>query len=190
MAASFGQARTLCAILSGCVMKYIIETERLYLRELTINDHQELARILCDHASMKYYPSVFTQKQVLDWITWNMDSYKNYKHGLWAVTLKRDNIFIGDCGTTIQDIDGQNLPEIGYHIIKEYCNKGYATEAAKACIRYAFHTLNYDKVYTHTKYDNFPSIRVAEKNGMKFVKKFKKNVMGIEVTEVLFCLQK
>jgi RimJ/RimL family protein N-acetyltransferase len=171
-------------------MKHILETERLYLRELNLNDEKELSCILCDSESMKYYPKIFTKEQVIDWINWNIENYIKYKHGLWAVILKQYNNFIGDCGLTIQDIEGEDLPEIGYHIKKEYCNRGYATEASQACINYAFHILNYNKLYSYMKHDNLPSIRVAEKNGMQFVKQFTKNVMGISVTEVLYCLQR
>lgn len=168
-------------------MNHILETERLYLRELSMDDKTELAKILCDTESMKYYPKAFSLEKVENWINWNIDSYKKHNHGLWAVILKDGNVFLGDCGITIQDIDGENLPELGYHINKNYCNKGYATEAAKACMDYSFNSLGLKTIYTYTKSDNLPSIKVAQKNGMEFVKHFKKVVMGETVTEVLFC---
>ncbi|WP_028972886.1 GNAT family N-acetyltransferase [Spirochaeta cellobiosiphila] len=168
-------------------MKRIIETKRLYLRELIKSDKEELSKILTDPESMKFYPTTFNDKKVEDWIKWNIDNYKKYRHGLWAVILKEGNIFLGDCGITIQDIEGEPLPELGYHIKKEYCNKGFATEAAIACMEYAFKIFDYPVVYTYTKYDNKPSLRVAEKNGMKFVRYFDKEVMGENVREVLYC---
>jgi len=58
--------------------------------------------------------------------------------GLWGVILKAEVRFIGDCGITIQNIDGEELPEIGYHIHQNYCKKGYGSEAAKACLEYGF----------------------------------------------------
>ncbi len=136
---------------------------------------------------MQFYPAPFSDKEVEDWIKWSIDNYKRYRHGLWAVILKEGNIFPGDCGITMQDIKGEKLPELGYHIKKEYCNKGYATEAAKACMDYAFRTLYYPVLYTYTKHDNRPSDRVAEKTGMKFVKCFEKEVMGEVVKEKLYC---
>lgn len=167
-------------------MKFIIETKRLILRELNINDKNELAKILCDRESMKYYPQVFSSKQVEGWISWNIDNYKKYKHGLWAVILKEGNIFLGDCGITMQEIEGQKLPELGYHIKKDFCGNGYATEAARACIYYAFNKLDINKLFTYTNRDNLASIRVAEKNSMVFVKHFKKRVMGVLAHEVLY----
>ena len=168
-------------------MERIIETERLFLRELVASDKEELAKILSDPESMKFYPKPFSDKKVEDWIKWSIDNYKRYRHGLWAVILKEGNVFLGDCGITMQDIDGEKLPELGYHIKNEYCNKGYATEAAKACMDYAFRTLDYPVLYTYTKHDNKPSARVAEKNGMSFVKYFEKELMGEIVKEILYC---
>ncbi len=153
----------------------IIETERLYLRELTMEDKEEWAKVLSDVESMRFYPHPFSEKEVENWINWNIDNYKKYKHGLWAVILKDGDIFLGDCGITIQNIDGEVVPEMGFHIIKDYCKKGYATEAAIACKKYAFEVLNYEKLYSYTILENIPSQKVAQKVGMKLYKYFEKN---------------
>ncbi|NQT60519.1 MAG: GNAT family N-acetyltransferase [Bacteroidetes bacterium] len=171
-------------------MRKVIETNRLILRELEPTDVDEMAKVLCDNFSMKYYPKPFTRQKVIDWIEWNLNNYQKCNHGLWAVLLKPEMTFIGDCGITLQEIDGENLPELGYHIQKQHCNKGYASEAAKACIDYAFSVLHMETLYTYTKHDNIPSIRVAQKNGMKYCKDFTKVVMGNTVKEVLYCICK
>ncbi|MEA0552872.1 GNAT family N-acetyltransferase [Lysinibacillus irui] len=153
----------------------IIETERLYLRELKMDDCNELSKVLSDPESMQYYPHPFTQEEVKNWIKWNEKNYKQYKHGLWAIVLKEGDTFIGDCGITMQNIDGVRLPEIGFHIIKEYWNKGYATEAASACKEYAFNVLGYSEIFSYTTLKNIPSQKVAEKIGMETYKFFEKN---------------
>lgn len=153
----------------------IIETERLYMRELQIDDKKDLMKVLSNPESMKFYPNPFSEKQVERWIQWNIENYKKYKHGLWAVILKEDEVFIGDCGITMQNIGDEIVPEIGFHIIKEYCNKGFATEAALACKEYAFTVLNYNEVFSYTTIRNVPSQKVAEKIGMKVYKYFEKN---------------
>jgi RimJ/RimL family protein N-acetyltransferase len=153
----------------------IIETERLYLRELLIDDKKELIKVLSDSESMKFYPHPFSEEDVENWIQWNIKNYKKYKHGLWAVILKEGESFIGDCGITMQNIENEIVPEIGFHIIKEYCNKGFATEAALACKEYAFKVLNYPKVFSYTTLPNIPSQKVAKKIGMVFYKYFEKN---------------
>lgn len=153
----------------------IIETERLYLRELIMEDKEQLAKVLSDIESMRFYPHPFSEEEVENWINWNIDNYKKYKHGLWAVILKAGDIFLGDCGITIQNIDGEIVPEMGFHIIKDYCGKGYATEAALACKKYAFEVLNYEKLFSYTILENIPSQKVAKKVGMKLYKYFEKN---------------
>lgn len=153
----------------------IIETERLYLRELLIDDKKDLMKVLSNTESMKFYPHPFSDKEVERWIKWNIENYKKYKHGLWAVILKEGEVFIGDCGITMQNIGDETIPEIGFHIIKEYCNKGFATEAALACKEYAFKVLNYHEVFSYTTVRNIPSQKVAEKIGMNVYKYFEKN---------------
>jgi RimJ/RimL family protein N-acetyltransferase len=153
----------------------VIETERLYLRELRMEDAKTLGKVLSDPKAMKYYPEPFNQEKIEKWIQWNIDNYKTYNHGLWAVILKDGEEFIGDCGITMQEIDGEVVPEIGFHIIKEYWNKGYATEAAIACKDYAFDVLHYPKVFSYTALRNIPSQKVAEKIGMQTYKVFVKN---------------
>jgi RimJ/RimL family protein N-acetyltransferase len=92
----------------------------------------------------------------------------------------------------MQSINGKMEPEIGYHINKEYTNKGYATEAAKACQDYAFSVLKLKRLYSYMKYTNIASARVAEKNGMKLIMEVedKKNIItkvySIACTEVVF----
>ena len=84
---------------------------------------------------------------------------------------------IGDCGITMQQVENDLFPEIGYHLRKEFRKKGYATEAAKACVEFAkIHGMK--KIISYMKSDNLPSRHVAEGTGMKFVKAFTKNVMG------------
>jgi RimJ/RimL family protein N-acetyltransferase len=153
----------------------VIETERLYLRELRMEDAKALGKVLSDPEAMQFYPEPFNQKKIEKWIQWNIDNYKTYNHGLWAVILKDGEEFIGDCGITMQEIDGEVVPEIGFHIIKEYWNKGYATEAANACKDYAFDVLHYPKVFSYTILRNIPSQKVAEKIGMQTYKVFEKN---------------
>ncbi|MGN8644512.1 GNAT family N-acetyltransferase [Gracilibacillus sp. HCP3S3_G5_1] len=152
-----------------------METERLYLRELKMEDTEKLAEVLSDSESMQYYPKPFNKKEVEKWIQWNIENYQKYNHGLWAVILKDADLFIGDCGITMQKIEEETVPEIGFHIIKDYWNKGYATEAAAACREYAFEVLHYPKVFSYATIKNIPSQRVAEKIGMQQYKVFEKN---------------
>jgi len=153
----------------------VIETERLYLRELVLNDKKELMKVLSDPESMQFYPHPFSEEEVEKWIQWNIENYQQYQHGLWAVIIKVGDIFIGDCGITMQDIVDEIVPEIGFHIIKEYRNQGFATEAAQACKKYAFNVFHYPKIFSYTRIQNIPSQKVAKKIGMQFYKYFERN---------------
>lgn len=97
-----------------------IETPRLLLRPYTMADFDALHEILSDPETMAHYPAPFTAERTRNWISWNLDNYQKYGFGLLAVTLKATGEFIGDCGITLQNIDGEMLPEIGYHIHKRF----------------------------------------------------------------------
>lgn len=170
---------------------YIIETEQLALRELTMNDFQTWHQILSDEETMQYYSRAFDMDKTRSWIDWNLDNYSRYGFGLWAIILKETNQFIGDCGITMQNIhgDGNLFPEIGYHIDKQFWCKGYASQAAKACLRYAFENMDYNEIFCYQKWTNIPSRKVAEKMGMSLreeyadEKNIKTSVYSITRTE-------
>lgn len=168
----------------------ILETNRLILRELAPEDQDELSKVLSDADAMRYYPHPFSKTEVAGWIRWNMDHYRKYGHGLWAVIRREGGVFLGDCGITMQEIEEKELPELGYHIIPAYGGRGYATEAAAACAAYAFETLGMDVLYSYTSPANRPSRRVAEKIGMKEAGRFRKEIGGQTYEEVLHSLEK
>ncbi len=150
----------------------MIETERLLLREMTEDDFDALYAILSDAETMRYYPQPYDEAGVRRWIAWCRDSYAKHGFGLWAVTLKDTGEFIGDCGISLQPIHGEWLPEVGYHIRKDHWRKGYASEAAAACIRLAFERFDFPAVYSYMNADNEPSYRTAMKNGMSQVDEY------------------
>lgn len=149
-----------------------IETDRLILREYTMDDYDALYEILSDSETMQHYPRPFDEEKTRHWIQWNLDNYRKYGFGLWAVILKETGEFIGDCGITMQSIDGDILPEIGYHIHKKYWRRGYGSEAAKAARDWMFQNTDYNAVYSYMKYTNIGSYRTAVANGMKKVKEY------------------
>ncbi len=159
----------------------ILETERLQLREFTLADTDNLAAIFADPVTMQFYPSTKDREETKQWIEKNMERYKKDGFGLWAVIRKDNNEFIGDCGITMQDIDGEIKPEIGYHIRRDYWKMGYATEAALACRDYGFNVLGLPELWGKIRKDNLASRRVAEKVGMKLIKEYAKDNGEIRV---------
>lgn len=150
----------------------ILKTERLILRELTYDDYAALYAVLADSDIMQHYPYTFDEARVRGWIEKNMRRYREEGFGLWAVVLKETGEMIGDCGITMQNIHGAMLPEIGYHIRADRQRRGYASEAAAECIRYAFENYDFPAVYSYMKYTNIPSQRTAMKNRMKFIEEY------------------
>lgn len=150
----------------------MIETPRLLLRNYTLDDFDALYEILSDPETMQHYPAPYDAEKTRNWITWNLDNYEKYGFGLWAVVLKETGEFIGDCGITLQNIDGEILPEIGYHIHKKYWRRGFAKEAARAVRDWGFRNTQYDIFYSYMKYTNIGSWSTALANGMKKVKEY------------------
>ena len=131
-----------------------------------------LYEIVSDPETMQHYSAPFDEERTKGWITWNLENYEKYGFGLWAVVLKETRDFIGDCGISIQNIDGEMLPEIGYHIHKRDWRKGLGKEAARAARDWVFEHTDYDIVYSYMKYTNIGSYRTAIANGMKKVKEY------------------
>ena len=149
-----------------------METERLTLRPMIIEDFDALHEILSDPEIMQHYPAPFSEEQTRKWIVRNMERYAELGFGLWAVILKETGELIGDCGVTMQNIHGQLLPEIGYHIHKKHQRQGYASEAARACMDFIFEHMTFNSVYSYMKYTNEASYGVALKNGMTFIEEY------------------
>ena len=146
---------------------YIIQTERLGLREYIDADLDALYDIISDPETMKYYTSPYDRKGAERWLKWCMDSYRERGFGLWAVELRATGEFIGDCGISMQNIDGAELPEIGYHIAKSHWRQGYAREAARAVRDWGFENTGFDALYSYMNSANVPSYSTARSNGMR-----------------------
>lgn len=149
-----------------------LETERLILRELTPDDFDALYEVLADSDIMQHYPYTFDENRVRNWIERNIERYQIFGFGLWAVVLKATGEMIGDCGISMQNINGVIKPEIGYHINKKHQRRGYAAEAAGKCRDWLFGNTTFNKVYSYMKEANTGSRAVAESNGMHMVEEF------------------
>lgn len=166
-------------------MNVLIETERLFLREMDHNDFDALFSVLADPEIMQHYPYSFDEECVRNWIERNINRYRENGFGLWAVCLKEGGSMIGDCGLTLQNIDGEMLPEIGYHIRRDCQHKGYAKEASVAVRDWAFKNTSYPALYSYCKYTNVPSYRTAESIGMHFDREYPDEANGMTHVSVI-----
>ena len=114
---------------------------------------------------MQHYPYTFDEARVRGWIDRNIERYRVFGFGLWAVCLRENGEMIGDCGLTMQLINGQIKPEIGYHIRRDMQRRGYAKESASAVRDWAFCNTPFNAVYSYMKAANLPSCRTAESWG-------------------------
>src|SRR5271155_1352712 len=144
----------------------ILETPRLRLREFTAEDTDALLLVLSDPEAMRYYPAPYDRAGVEQWIARNRLRYKDDGVGLWAMELLATHEMIGDCGIIRQQVEGEWLYEIGYHLRRDLWGQGLATEAAISCRDWAFANLNADRLISLIRPDNLASRGVAERNGM------------------------
>ncbi|WP_395802553.1 GNAT family N-acetyltransferase [Daejeonella sp.] len=163
-------------------MNYILETERLALRELNENDASFILELLNTDGWLKYIGdrNVKSEDQASDYLmNGPIKSYKDNGYGLYLVELKSEKIPIGMCG--IIKRDNLELPDIGYAFLPMYYGLGYAFEAAKQTLNYAEFNLNLNKILAITNPDNFSSIKLLEKLGFAFQKFIKAPHDGAEL---------
>lgn len=158
-------------------MKNRIETERLVLREVIFSDVDGMFELDSNpnvHIYLGNKP-VAAIEQSAAYIENLHQQYKEYGTGRWAVVLKETNEFIGWSGIkfiTDEINNHQNFYEIGYRFIEKHWGKGYATEAGKAFIEYAFNEMKVDALYAYADEGNENSRKILEKLGLQYVNSF------------------
>lgn len=165
--------------------KPILTTNRLCLRKMDLDDFDDLMEIFTDPVVMKYYNATKNGQKTQEWIRWNQSNYARHGSGLWIVEDKSSGSFLGQCGIVPQEVDGFLETGLGYLFKRSAWGHGYATEAAQACVDYAFTELNKRKVIAVIDVHNAPSIKVAERVGMKRTKSTVKWGKRVDVYSVL-----
>jgi ribosomal-protein-alanine N-acetyltransferase len=162
----------------------MIETERLRLRWLRPDDLDAMHAYLGDAETMLHYPKPYSRQFVEEGIRKNIERYAEYGFGLFGVVLKDTGELIGDCGLVWQDLDTGPELEVGYHFRRDQWGHGYAPEAAKACIEFAFQKAGVDHVISLIRPENLASRRVAEKNGLRVVRRIEWRGLVHDVWEI------
>jgi len=152
-------------------MKKIIETERLYLRELNVNDAKSFYQLNLYKEVMKYteegaFKNIEESRKFLE----NYDQYKKYGIGRWAVINKENEEFLGWCG--LKFTEKLNEYDIGFRFFRKHWNNGYATESAKACVELGLNKFKFPEIIGRAMKDNLASIRVLEKIGLVYDRDF------------------
>lgn len=147
-----------------------LETERLRTRFLTVADIEVWAEFFMDKEAIAFFSmAVYDthEESARHWIERQLTRYAEQRYGMQALVNKETNIFVGMCGLMTQKVDSTIELEVGYHVLKKYWGRGYAPEAAKVFIEYAFANKLSDSVISIIDVANVNSQRVAEKNGLE-----------------------
>ena len=152
-------------------MQNILETDRLFLRELVLDDIDDLFEFFGDTEAMKYLPGTKNLNEIKEWLSLAFESYQRMSFGPWALILKGSNRFLGYCGLYLQNnVDGKDEIEILYGLIKRYWGLGYAAEAANGVYNYGKSELRLTRFISLIAPDNHRSSKVAKKIGMHLEK--------------------
>ena len=168
----------------------VLETERLILRRFMEPDGAAWSKALADPQVMYAYEHGFSPEEVRQWMDRQQERYEKNGFGLWAVIEKESGELIGDCGITMQDWNGREVPEIGYHLRRDKWGQGFATEGAIACRAYGFQALGFPEVFSIIRDNNFPSQRVAIRNGMSVRGAFVKHYRGMDMPHLVFSVRR
>lgn len=146
-----------------------IETERLILRPMTIEDTDALLHVFADPVVMASFGNIlFDRPQMERWVRRNLDHQEQHGYGLFSIMDRGSGLLIGDCGLEQMEVgDGLAAAELGYDLRSDFWNRGLATEAATAVRDYAFIQLHLPQLISLIRIGNRASQRVAEKVGMQ-----------------------
>lgn len=168
----------------------ILETKRLYLREMDQTDFPSLCKILQDEDVMYAYEGAFNDQETQEWLEKQIFRYRQWGFGLWAAVLKETDEMIGQCGLTMQTWKEREVLETGYLFQKQYWHRGYATEAAGACIKYAFEVLHAEEVCSIIRDTNVASQNVAVRNGLAREDTWIKHYRGVDMPHIRYVIRR
>ena len=154
---------------------------------MTVDDLDPLSAVLGAPDPVRPTRTPRTGADTERWIAWNQDNYRTYGFGLWVIET-HDGRFVGDCGLTMQDIEGEQHLEVGYHVALDLRGRGLASEAA-AAVRQAATEAAEPHLVAIIRPENLPSQRVAHHIGLRLERRAVKNgevlVFGADLLRVL-----
>ena len=146
----------------------MITTKRLLLRQWQPSDFPLFAELCADPDVMQFFPSTLSEAESMALAQRVHGLIAERGWGLWAVQVPGVSDFIGFVGLHVPKdyLPFSPCVEIGWRLAKSYWGKGYASEAAKAALNYAFTELQLDEVLSFTSVTNLPSQAVMKRIGM------------------------
>jgi RimJ/RimL family protein N-acetyltransferase len=144
-----------------------LETDRLELRPLGLDDLDALASMLGDAEAQTFMGGPLNREGARQWIERNLARYEADGFGRCAVIMLETGILVGDCGLITTVVEGQPEVELGWIVRRSEWGKGIAPEAAAAWRDFAFDTVGLERIVSMIHAENTASRRVAEKLGMR-----------------------
>lgn len=147
----------------------VIETERLVLRKLKMDDAADLFAYASDPAVPRFMPweAHKTKEETNEFIRFILDGYENQRKLTWAIELKGTGKMIGTIDF-VKWLPKHGRAEIAYALSRKYWGKAYMPEAAKALIAFGFNSMELNKIEASILLENIQSRSVLEKIGMSF----------------------
>jgi [ribosomal protein S5]-alanine N-acetyltransferase len=159
----------------------VMQTSRLYLRELNFEDGDFILELLNEADFLRFIgdKGVRTQAEAREYISSGpMRSYEKHGFGLYAACV-RDGTPIGICGLVKRD--GLDDPDLGFAFLQRYCSQGYAVESASAVLEHGRRVLKLHRMVAIATAENYNSIAVLEKIGLKFERMIRLGDCGPEL---------
>ncbi|OHT14618.1 N-acetyltransferase GCN5 [Tritrichomonas foetus] len=159
----------------GAPRQYFWKSKRLGFSKWLDTDFH-LAKSLWGDRDVTKYISLngYTDQMIVDRFNSELDHQKKYGLAYWPLFTLEDNKFVGVTGLRAFDYEPGDIVDgvymLGYHLMKDAWGKGYATEATKACIKYAFEKLNALNLYSGHHPRNLASGQVLKKSGFLWKK--------------------
>jgi RimJ/RimL family protein N-acetyltransferase len=154
--------------------KYIFKSERLGFRNWTNDDLEEFAKLNSDKAVMEHFPEILSKKEVGKFIDRLKKHYAHNGFTYYATEILETKELIGMIGLAFQEYKTNFTPaiDIGWRLKRKAWGKGYATEGANRCLKYAFDELGINKIIAVCTIKNKKSENVMKKIGMTKIGEF------------------
>ncbi|MFI3227212.1 MAG: GNAT family N-acetyltransferase [Clostridia bacterium] len=171
-------------------MQCILQSKRLVFRKITENDFDALKVILQNEMTMYAWEHAFSDEEIKQWITKNIERYHCDGFSYFLVSTKESKEIIGVAGPLIERIGDDKFVGIAYIIDNKYWGRGFGFESAKASLDYAFEILKAEKVVAEIRPNNTSSRKIADKLNMKIQFQFDKIYNGKILPHLVYSINK
>lgn len=153
---------------------YLLKTNRLGLRNWLPSDEAPFIELCQDPEVMEFFPAILSAEETLGLIKRLQLHFEKHGYTYFAVDVLETGEFIGFCGLAVQAWQSKFTPcvDMGWRFKQGAWGKGYATEAAEACLQAAEKNFGLQEVFAFAPDLNLPSQNVMKKIGLEYVGDF------------------